>query len=90
MKNKKEESIHIRMTPKNKSKIQKSALKHNMTITQYLTELGLHGSIDEDRINGAEAYVAYCEFKEYCIERFGCAGEIMKKGDEIWDTIVSK
>lgn len=90
MGNKKEESIHIRMTPKNKSKIQKSASKHNMTITQYLTELGLHGSIDEDRINGAEAYVAYCEFKDYCIDRFGYAEEIIKKGDEIWDAIVSK
>lgn len=78
------------MTPRNKEKIQKNAYKHNMTITQYLTELGLHGSIDEDKINGAEAYVAYCEFKEYCIERFGCAEEIMKKGDEIWDTIVNK
>ena len=62
-----------------------------MTITEYITETGLHGSVkDKDVINGAEAYVAYREFMEYCAEKFGCDAEIIGKGDEIWDTIVSK
>ena len=91
MKNIKQENLHIRMTKKDKEKIQKNALKHNMTITDYMTEMGLHGSTkDKDIINGAEAYVAYREFMEYCVEKFGDDAEIIGRGDEIWDTIVSK
>lgn len=91
MKNKKKEDLHIRITPRDKEKIQKNASNHNMSLTEYITEAGLHGSVKEkDVINGAEACVAYREFMEYCIKKFGCDEEIIKKGDKIWDTIVRK
>lgn len=62
-----------------------------MTVTAYMTEACLYGCVKEkDSINGAKAYVAYRELMEYFIGRFGCEEEIIKKGDEIWDTIVGK
>lgn len=90
VKDKKTEQIHIRISKNDKKRLEKKADKNNMTVSEYLIKVGLGGFIDEDKINGAKALVAYREFMEVIIQKVGHKDLIIEEGDKIWDTIVMK
>lgn len=90
---KREKTIKIRMSEKEKNIIEKRACENNLTVSRYMRETALGTKkIDTKKevVISACAYIAYWELINYFSKQYGIEyDEIEKKGEAIWEKYIS-